>query len=202
MPAQTEIPRTDRLVATIFRLWSGFYDRPLLQKTFYRRVHRAVLGAIDDAGVHAPRRVLDLGCGTGQLTADLAARFPGAEVLGLDLSADMLAFARRRLAQPRLLRANVYALPIADGALDLVTSTISYHWYLEPLRALAEIRRVLRPGGHFVLATMATWFVSAVVGLNRWVPASEHRNDLRAAGFSVGATARVRPTVHIFTATT
>jgi ubiquinone/menaquinone biosynthesis C-methylase UbiE len=196
----TELPRSDRLVQTFFRLWSGFYDQPIFQKPFYRRVHRAVLGAIDDAGVRAPRRVLDLGCGTGQLTADLAARFPDAEVVGLDLSADMLSHARRRLARARLLRANVYALPLPDESLDLVTSTISYHWYLEPERALAEIHRVLRPGGRFVLATMATSFVRAVVGPNRWVPARRHIADLGAAGFTVEATARVRPLVHIFSA--
>jgi ubiquinone/menaquinone biosynthesis C-methylase UbiE len=198
VPRPADIPRTDRLVESLFRLWSGVYDLPLFQRLFYRRVHRAVLRVLDDAPVRNAYRVLDLGCGTAQLTADLAARFPGAHVVGLDLSADMLAVARRRLAGPSLLRANVYALPLADGVLDLVTSTISYHWYLEPARALAEVRRVLRPGGRFVLATMATRRFRLALAHQRLAPAADHLADLRAAGFAVTATVRVRPAVHIF----
>ena len=74
--------------------------------------------------------MLDLGCGTGQLTADLA-RFGSARVVGVDLSHDMLRQAAERA--PERVRANVYALPFADGAFDLVTSSISYHFY-EPAR--------------------------------------------------------------------
>lgn len=194
-----QIPRADRLVEYLFRLWSGIYDQAIFQKPFYRRVHRAVLGALDASDPRA-REILDLGCGTGQLTADLAARYPAAHVTGLDLSADMLAVARRRLTNPSLLRANVYALPLASSSIDLVTSTISYHWYLEPHRALAELRRALRPGGRLILATLATLIFRGIVARTRMVPASEHLDDLRRAGFIVDATYRVRPAVHVFSA--
>lgn len=198
MPA--EVPRADRLVTYLFRVWSGIYDQPIFQKPFYRRVHAGVLRALDAAVDEAPGRVLDLGCGTAQLTADLETRWPSAQVLGVDLSADMLALAHGRVARASLLRANVYALPVADGALDVVTSTISYHWYLEPERALAEVRRALRPGGVFILATMASLVFRGIVARTRLVPAAEHLTDLRDAGFDVRSTARVRPAVHIFTA--
>src|SRR5262245_6527997 len=140
----TEVPRADRLVEFLFRLGSGDDDLQVFQVPFYRRVHAAVLGAIDP--LPPPRHVIDLGCGTAQLTLDLSARSPG--VVGVDLSMDMLAAARRRLGPraPQLVRANVYALPFSDRSVDLVTSTISYHWYLEPARALAELRRVPLPG--------------------------------------------------------
>jgi len=201
MPAPTDVPRADRLVEFLFRLWSRVYDQPVFQRPFYRRVHAAVLGALDR--LPPPRRVIDLGCGTGQLTADLAERYRSAHVVGVDLSAAMLAAARRRLgpAAPSLVRANVYALPFADRAVDLVTSTISYHWYLEPARALAEVRRVLVPGGRFVLATLATRMFRGVVARARFVPAADHLAELRAAGFEVGSATRVRPGVHVFTAT-
>ncbi len=197
-----EVPRADKLVEFLFRVWSGVYDQPIFQKPFYRRVHTAVLGAIDASGV-APRVVVDLGCGTAQLTADLSRRFPGALVAGVDLSDAMLIAARRRLGAeaPPLLRANVYALPLADASVDLLTSTISYHWYLEPARALAEIRRVLRPGGRFVLATMATKIFRGNVAKARLVTAEDHVADLRAAGFQVVGNAHVRPSVRVFTAT-
>lgn len=200
MAAPKDVPPADRLVEHLFRVWSTVYDQPIFQKPFYRRVHAAVLGAVD-AGP-PPRRVVDLGCGTAQLTDDLARRFPGALVIGVDLSDGMLAAARRRLgaAAPPLLRANVYALPVGDATVDLLTSTISYHWYLEPERALAEIRRVLRPGGRFVLATMATRLFRAVVARQRLVPAAEHRADLERAGFRIHDVRRVRPAVHVFEA--
>src|SRR5688572_25619896 len=123
----------DRLVRFLFRVWSPIYDNPLFQKPFYRRVHRAVLEALGPA---RPRAIVDLGCGTAQLTADLRSRFPGAAVIGADLSAEMLAAGRARLgaAAPALIRADVYALPLRTASIDLVTSTISYHFYREPRR--------------------------------------------------------------------
>jgi ubiquinone/menaquinone biosynthesis C-methylase UbiE len=188
----------ERYVEVLFRAWSRFYDAPLLQKPFYRRVHAAVLRAVGD--VHAAT-VIDLGCGTGQLTADLAARFP--LVAGIDLSAAMLAAARRRLgaAAPPLLQANVYALPLRDASVDLLTSTISYHWYLEPERALAEIRRVVRPGGRFILATLTSRLFQGTLAATRWVSPARHAADLRAAGFTITAESRVLPNVRVFTAT-
>jgi malonyl-CoA O-methyltransferase len=188
----------ERYVEALFKTWSRFYDAPLLQKPFYRRVHTAVLRAIGDAPAET---VIDLGCGTGQLTADLAARYP--LVAGIDLSLPMLAAARRRLGatSPPLLNANVYALPLQAASVDLLTSTISYHWYLEPERALAEIRRVLRPGGRFILATLSSRLLQGTFAATRWVSPARHAADLRAAGFTILAETRVIPSVTVFTAT-
>jgi ubiquinone/menaquinone biosynthesis C-methylase UbiE len=186
-------------VQRLFRAWSKVYDQPVFQQLFYRRVHAALMKTL--AGVD-PRVVVDLGCGTAQLTTDLVARFGAATVVGADFSAEMLAAARRRLgdATPPLICANVYALPFGDGAIDLVVSTISYHWYLEPARALAEIHRVLAPGGRFVLATLVSIGIGGVVARQRWVPPSQHLADLRAAGFEVSEETRVRPAVRVFSA--
>lgn len=184
----------DRYVERLFRVWSTFYDHPLLQKPFYRRVHAAVLRAVpSDARV-----IVDLGCGTGQLTADLAARYPRATVIGVDLSREMLGKAQAR--HPDLVQANVYALPLATGSIDLMTSTISYHWYLEPARALAEIRRVLAPGGRFVLATMTSRIWRGTVAGTRWASRTQHAADLRSAGFDILDESKVRPSVSVFTA--
>lgn len=201
---------TDRLVTLIFRVWSGFYDQPLLQQPYYRRVHAALLSLLDDLPV--PVRVLDLGCGTAQLTADLAARYPGAAVVGADLSSDMLAVANGRAAAASfgLANASVYALPFADGSIDLVTNTISYHWYLDHRRALAEIRRVLRPGGHFVMATISSPVLRSRLVRRTWelftadrtriaVPRQIER-ELDAAGFEIENRAAVFPMVRVFVA--
>jgi ubiquinone/menaquinone biosynthesis C-methylase UbiE len=187
----------DRIVQFLFKLWSSFYDQPIFQRPFYRRVHAAVLKEIDLTPVVA----LDLGCGTGQLTEDLVRRFPRALVTGVDLTHGMLAAARRRVGPSLpLVRGNVYALPVADRSVDLLTSTISYHWYLEPRRALAEVRRVVRPGGRFVLATMATQLLRGQFGQMRLATASDTEEDLRSAGFRVDRRTHVRPGVEIFVA--
>jgi ubiquinone/menaquinone biosynthesis C-methylase UbiE len=189
----------DALVDLLFRVWSPIYDLPVFQKPFYRRVHARLVAALDGAD---PRRVIDLGCGTAQLTADLTARFPRALVTGVDLSADMLRAARRRLgdATPPLVNADVYALPFADGSIDLITNTASYHWYLEYRRALAEIHRVLRPGGHFLLATLTDTLLWRLMRQVRITTAVETRADLEAAGFRVERSERIRPWVTLFVA--
>jgi ubiquinone/menaquinone biosynthesis C-methylase UbiE len=190
-----------RVVQAIFRLWSPFYDFWPAQALFYRPVHRAMLALLDG---DAPRAVLDLGCGTGQLTADLRARFPSARVAGVDLSDAMLRQARGRVPLP--VRASVYALPFADGAFTLVTSSISYHFYLEPERALAEIRRVLAPGGRFVLATLAPPRPRLFRALHgpmrhmRVTGADEVAGELAAAGFRVLRRERARGLVAVFAA--
>ena len=196
---------SERLVQTLFRLWSPVYDFWLPQALFYRPVHRALLAAIDRADpLIAPRSILDLGCGTGLLTADLRARFPAARVVGADLSDAMLRQAGDRV--PLRARANVYALPFADGAFDLVTSSISYHFYLEPARALAEIRRVLSPGGRFVLAALASPRLGPLrVPLSprahmRVAAAGQIARELGAAGFHVTHVERVRALAAVFVA--
>jgi len=189
----------DAVVDLLFRVWSPIYDSPIFQKPFYRRVHSRLMRALD--GVDA-RRAIDLGCGTAQLTADLTARYPQSLIAGVDLSLDMLRAAQRRLGAdaPPLVNANVYALPFAGESLDLVTSTASYHWYLEHRRALAEIHRVLRPGGRFLLATLSDTIFWRLMGQVRIVSAVETRADLEAAGFRVERSERIRPWVTLFVA--
>ncbi len=189
----------DALVDLLFRVWSPIYDSALFQKPFYRRVHARVMAALDGT---EPARAIDLGCGTAQLTADLESRFPRALVAGVDLSLDMLGAARRRLgaSSPPLVNANVYALPLADESIDLVTNTASFHWYLDYRRALDEIRRVLRPGGRFVIATLTDTLLWKMMRQVRITTAVEFRAELEAAGFRIERSERVRPWVTLFVA--
>ncbi|MDP4505929.1 class I SAM-dependent methyltransferase [Nonomuraea turcica] len=98
----------------------------------------------------AGRRVLDAGCGSGPLSAALRDR--GAVVTGIDSSAGMLALARRRLGDDAALHVVDVRdpLPFADGAFDDVVASLVLHYLEDWGPTLAEMRRVLRPGGRLI----------------------------------------------------
>ena len=91
-----------------------------------------------------PRRVLDLGAGTGLLTGALLAA--GHEVVAVDPAAPMLAELRARHPQVVTHVGEAEAVPLPDGSVDAVVAGQAAHWF-DPGPAAAELRRVLRPGG-------------------------------------------------------
>jgi trans-aconitate 2-methyltransferase len=94
--------------------------------------------------------VLDAGCGTGRLTADLLEALPRGRVIGIDLSRNMLASAREHLApfegRVSLVACDLLHLPF-ERAFDGVVSTAAFHWVLDHDRLFAGLRRALLPGG-------------------------------------------------------
>ena len=97
-------------------------------------------------------RVLDVGCGTGELLRRLRAKYPDAVLAGLDPVAEMLAVARDKLSGKEDLRTGYAdALPWGAGAFDVVVSCNMFHYISHPVEALREMGRVLRPGGSLVL---------------------------------------------------
>ncbi len=101
-----------------------------------------------------PAAVLDLGSGPGDLARALHARYPGAVTVALDWSWAMLAAGRKRDGNVRFLGADARALPFPAACFDGVVSALLLQWIDALPVALAEVRRVLRPRGAFLFATL------------------------------------------------
>ena len=130
-----------------------------------------------EAGLEAltspPRRVLDLGTGTGAVARLVAQRFPEADIVGADLAEQMIAEARRVTDSPRITFqvADAQKLPFANGAFDLVTLGNMIPFF-------DEIARVVAPGGHVLIA------YSAGAETPIYVPPERLRSELERRGFA------------------
>lgn len=137
------------------------YFRPALTRLVSRQsVPDAILLSLAMLAPRAGDYVLDVGCGTGNFTRAIGRRLADGDglVVGLDLSAPMLRHAEvlRRgelLRTVRYVRADAHRLPFADAVFDAVHCAGSLQLMPEPQRALAEMVRVLKPGGRLVVAT-------------------------------------------------
>lgn len=132
-----------------FDAWSYVYDVGLVQRLTYRPVHDAIVAAL---ATRPPRRVLDLACGTGLLATRLGRTFADGAIVGCDFSRGMLGRAAARLPDGRWVQADAGRLPFGDRSFDAVVCTEALHWFPDQVRALAECRRVLVPGGRILVA--------------------------------------------------
>ena len=139
------------------RLWesgpgSEVYARAMAAARRYIGPLRPRIGALN---FQAGARVLDIGCGPGDITARLGrAVGPGGLAVGLDLSRPMLAIAAREAADNVAhVRADATKLPFADAAFDAVHSAYAIQLVPDPAGMISEMARVLRPGGRLSLLT-------------------------------------------------
>lgn len=124
--------------------YSADNERNLLNAYYERPAMLDLVGHVTD------RDVLDIGCGTGPLAEQLAQR--GARVSGFDSSPQMIEIARERLGDDVDLQlADLAApLPYSDDSFDAACASLVFHYLADWVDALAEIKRVLRPGGRLV----------------------------------------------------
>lgn len=131
---------------------AGLYA--LLAPRLLRPLHRVVAG---DVSALAPAMVVDVGTGPGALAVEIARLNPAASVVGIDLAPEMLATAQERAREAgvgervEFITADAAALPLADGSVDVVVSTLSLHHWRDVPGVLRELHRVVREGGRVLL---------------------------------------------------
>jgi ubiquinone/menaquinone biosynthesis C-methylase UbiE len=173
-----------------FEHWSRTYERSWMQDRLFARVHRAVLDIA--ATLPPPAEVLDVGCGTGRLLRAAATRWPTARLIGVDPAEGMVTVARQLTPGATVHRGLAEALPLPDASVDLALSTVSFHHWHDQAAGVREIVRVLRPGGHFILADFA------LPGILGWatrhgggLPAAQRARLFAAAGLRIEREQRV-----------
>jgi len=148
---------------------AGAYDALVAQflEGFYARV------ASEMAAARPGGKVLEVGSGPGRLAVRLTREAPGMTLTGVDISDAMVERAARRAAGGGLSEGvrfevgDVAALPLSDQEFDGVVSTLSLHHWSDPASGLAEIHRVLKPGGEAWIYDLAHWLWRPARGGNR-----------------------------------
>lgn len=160
-----------RLAADYDRRWS-------------RYVARSVAATLAHMTPPAQGAVLDVGCGTGALLAALDTTAPGLALFGVDATAEMVRVAQARLGdRARFDQAVAEALPHDPARFELVVSSSAFHYFRNPEGALAEMYRVLRPGGHVVVTDWCADFLTVRLldGVLRQVNRAHFRTYRQAA---------------------
>lgn len=181
-----------------FHALTRFYDRIVALTSAEARFRPALLELLPS---RPGALIVEVGCGTGTLTWLLAQRFPDAKVVGVDRDERALRFARAKAGTsplaPAFEAADGRALPFGNDSVDAVVTSLFFHHLLPDakMRVLEETRRVLRPGGQFVVADCgrphsllaAAGFLSVRL-LDGFAVTRDHMDEtfparLRAAGF-------------------
>jgi len=170
MPHGHDVERFSRMAAT--------YDRHFLQRLVFEPMQRTVLDSAATQ-VASPGAILDVGCGTGRLLRSAEVRFPGATLDGVDAAIGMVRQAEASIpagSRIQFHEAIAEALPFPNRRFDLVFSTMTFHHWSDQRKGIAEMGRVLAPGGRWLLADFMP------TGLMRWFRRLFHMGQFPVRG--------------------
>jgi ubiquinone/menaquinone biosynthesis C-methylase UbiE len=168
----------------------NLYD--LLFEVTASKRHQAFLDRIIElAKLNENGTLLDVGCGTGTLLCEIAKRYHNIDIIGIDVSQNLLDVAKQKIQQHgdqiELKIASVLELPYPDNTFNVVVTSIMFHQLdiEEKSKAVQEIYRVLKTGGRYVSAEFGP---KASNPIRKWLAKGEwtlYPSHLRDAGFSI-----------------
>ena len=159
----------------------------------YTRIlrHPISKGKAQEGPKDPPSCIIDVGCGTGRLLRAASARWPKAQLLGVDPAKQMVPEAKRLNPNALFKLASAESLPFPDQTADIVLSSISFHHWADPTKGLHEIARVLHTGDFFCLADH-TFLLTRLFGEK-----VKSRNQIRALITDAGLAIRQHQTLEM-----
>jgi len=133
-----------------FNRWSGTYETSWIQHLYFDRLHKRVLRLVTVGS--SPQCIADVGCGTGRLLRKVRERWSHACLIGVDPAEGMVKKARQMMPDSTFIICPAESIQLPDTSVDLIFSTTSFHHWSDQLQGIREIKRILRPGGQFILA--------------------------------------------------
>lgn len=160
-----------RLVRKAFSRAANHYDEVAVLQ---REIADRIIGRLKLFSF-SPRRILDLGAGTGYATGKLMKTYPKAKVFALDFAHPMLLKARKQgswLKRPACICADMDQLPLPDHHFDLIFSNATLQWSNDLSHTLSELRRVLKPEGLLIFSTFGPDTLMEL--RNAWAEVDQH----------------------------
>jgi ubiquinone/menaquinone biosynthesis C-methylase UbiE len=149
--------------------------------------------------------ILDIACGTGELERIIVGEHPRQKIVGVDISEEMLAVARHKMQSFPSVSfqiASASVLPFADQSFDLIVSANAFHYFDNPIVALTEMKRVLKPDGKIVILDWCRDFILCKIcdfllrfldpAHQRCYTQKEFHHFLTSTGFEIERAKRVR----------
>lgn len=125
---------------------AGHYEQ---LSTLQQAVGFRLLDAVKD---ERPKRILDIGMGTGWLTGNLCAQFKEADITGMDFASGMIDYAKKKECRFKTVQADAAALSFKNENFDMIVSNLAYQWVRDLKGAFCEAHHALRKGGTFYLS--------------------------------------------------
>lgn len=191
----TEGEALDQANQTYFDRWAESYDKGRISEWF-QYTQQLTVGLMD---LSPHSKVLDVGCGTGFAVLMLGSMLTSGKACGVDISEEMISQAKAKVSQElgdrvEFQQACSDNIPYPSEEFDFIMCTNSFHHYPDPLLALAEMRRLLKPGGQLIILDNAvdrsiyTWLWDRVLrlietGHVRYYRSWEIGDMLRQAGY-------------------
>jgi len=193
-----KVPRK-RLAEIWAQVPPDYYDRGISKNIFQKLWHTKKLEDVINLLPKDTKKVLDVGCSSAVLTAEIAKKLPKSKVVGIDSYKNAIDFARTKYPNLELIVADAHKLPFENKAFDLVICTETLEHVTDPKKCLEEIKRVLRKQGKGIISMdsgsllfKTIWFFWTKTKGRVWENAHLHEfnakvleNLIKEAGFRI-----------------